>query len=64
MAIAGGPAPRILMAHADRSRMQKLTPGTYRRVLPYIRRYRGQLVLLVLATSLDSLPTAVSPLIL
>jgi ATP-binding cassette subfamily B protein len=43
---------------------QQVRPGTVRRVWPYLRRYRGPMVLLVLMTVVDSVITVVSPLIL
>jgi ATP-binding cassette, subfamily B, bacterial len=43
---------------------QQVRPGTVRRVWPYLRRYRGQMVLLVFITAVDSAVLVVSPLIL
>jgi ATP-binding cassette subfamily B protein len=43
---------------------QQVRPGTVRRVWPYLRRYRGPMVLLVLMTVVDSVIVVVSPLIL
>jgi ATP-binding cassette subfamily B protein len=43
---------------------QQVQPGTVRRVWPYLRRYRGPMVLLVLMTVVDSVIVVVSPLIL
>jgi ATP-binding cassette subfamily B protein len=39
-------------------------PGTVRRVLPYARRYRGLITLVLLATVTDAVITAISPLVL
>ena len=41
-----------------------MRPGTMRRVWPYLRRYRGAMVLLVVMTTVDSAVLVVSPLIL
>ena len=43
---------------------QQVRPGTVRRVWPYLRRYRGPMVLLVFITAVDSAILVVSPLIL
>ena len=43
---------------------QQVRPGTVRRVWPYLRRYRGQMVLLVFITAVGSAIVVVSPLIL
>ncbi len=43
---------------------QQVRPGTVRRVWPYLRRYRGPMVLLVFITAVDSAVLVVSPLIL
>ena len=43
---------------------QQVRPGTARRVWPYLRRYRGPMVLLVFITAVDSAILVVSPLIL
>jgi ATP-binding cassette, subfamily B, bacterial len=43
---------------------QQMRPGTARRVWPYLRRYRGPMVLLVFMTTVDSAIAVVIPLIL
>lgn len=48
----------------DEVTRQQVRPGTARRVWPYLRRYRGPVVLLVFITAADSAIVAVSPLIL
>ena len=44
--------------------MQKVRPGTVRRILPYAKRYRWSLVTVLLVTVLDSVLTVANPLIL
>jgi ATP-binding cassette subfamily B protein len=43
---------------------QKIRPGTVRRIIPYARRYRWALLLLVLIAAFDAVITAANPLIL
>jgi ATP-binding cassette subfamily B protein len=43
---------------------QQIKPGTVRRILPYVRRYRWALVLLLTVTAFDAAITAASPLVL
>jgi ATP-binding cassette, subfamily B, bacterial len=43
---------------------QKVRPGTVRRILPYARRYRWALALLLLVTALDAGITVANPLLL
>jgi ATP-binding cassette, subfamily B, bacterial len=50
--------------HEDEVTRQQVRPGTARRVWPYLRRYRGPMVLLVLITSVDSAIAVTIPLIL
>jgi ATP-binding cassette, subfamily B, bacterial len=50
--------------HEDEVTRQQVRPGTARRVWPYLRRYRGAMVLLVLITSVDSAIVVTIPLIL
>jgi ATP-binding cassette, subfamily B, bacterial len=50
--------------HEDDATRQQVRPGTARRVWPYLRRYRGPMVLLVLITSVDSAVVVTIPLIL
>jgi ATP-binding cassette subfamily B protein len=59
----GSPGPMRLRIDESITR-QQISPGTVRRILPYARRYRGTLVLLLSITLLDAAITAVSPLIL
>jgi ATP-binding cassette subfamily B protein len=58
-----GPGFRIRYREDEVTR-QQVRPGTLRRVWPYLRRYRGQMVLLVFITAVDSAILVVSPLIL
>jgi ATP-binding cassette, subfamily B, bacterial len=48
----------------DEVTRQQVRPGTMRRVWPYLRRYRGAMVLLAVITAVDSAILVVSPLIL
>jgi hypothetical protein len=48
----------------DEVTRQQVRPGTARRVWPYLRRYRGPMVLLVFMTTVDSAIAVVIPLIL
>jgi ATP-binding cassette, subfamily B, bacterial len=48
----------------DELTRQQVRPGTARRVWPYLRRYRGPMVLLVFTTAVDSAIVALTPLIL
>jgi ATP-binding cassette subfamily B protein len=48
----------------DEVTWQQVRPGTARRVWPYLRRYRGPMVLLVFITAVNSAIVVVSPLIL
>jgi ATP-binding cassette subfamily B protein len=50
--------------HEDEVTRQQVRLGTARRVWPYLRRYRGAMVLLVLITSVDSAIAVTIPLIL
>jgi ATP-binding cassette subfamily B protein len=50
--------------HEDEATRQQVRPGTARRVWPYLRRYRGAMVLLVFLTAVGSAIVVVSPLIL
>jgi ATP-binding cassette subfamily B protein len=43
---------------------QQIRPGTIRRILPYAKRYRWALVLLLIVTTLDAVITVASPLML
>ena len=48
----------------DEATRQQVRPGTVRRIWPYLRRYRGAMVLLLGVTVVDSAILVVSPLIL
>ena len=58
-----GPALGLWYREDDLTR-QQARPGTARRVWPYLRRYRGPMVLLVFITAVDSVIVVVIPLIL
>jgi ATP-binding cassette, subfamily B, bacterial len=53
-----------LLFREDELTWQQVRAGTARRVWPYLRPYRGPMVLLVFITAVDSAVVAVSPLIL
>jgi ATP-binding cassette subfamily B protein len=50
--------------HEDEVTRQQVRPGTVRRAWPYLRRYRGAMLLLVFLTAVESATVVVSPLIL
>jgi ATP-binding cassette, subfamily B, bacterial len=50
--------------HDDEVSQQTVRPGTARRVWPYLRRYRGAMVLLAAITAVDSAILVATPLIL
>jgi ATP-binding cassette subfamily B protein len=59
--------PRIIgvpLRLDDSITRQKVRPGTVRRILPYAKRYRWALVLLLLVTALDAVVTVANPLLL
>jgi ATP-binding cassette subfamily B protein len=59
--------PRIIgvpLRLDDSITRQKVRPGTVRRILPYAKRYRWALVLLLLVTALDAAVTVANPLLL
>jgi ATP-binding cassette, subfamily B, bacterial len=58
-----GPGFRVRHGEDEVTR-QQVRPGTARRVWPYLRRYRGPLILLVFVSAVYSAALAVSPLIL
>src|SRR5713226_1863815 len=61
----GGPGAIMMRSLGDSSvTRQKIRPGTFRRILPYVKRYRWGLVLLLIITSLDAVIAAASPLLL
>ncbi|MGW0885785.1 ABC transporter ATP-binding protein [Streptomyces sp. NPDC002671] len=43
---------------------QRVTPGTVRRIMPYLKRYRATMVVLLLTTVVSAVITAASPLLL
>jgi ATP-binding cassette, subfamily B, bacterial len=66
LAMIGAPGPglRIRGFGGDTSlTQQKITPGTVRRIFPYARPYRWQLIVLLLATMIDALIAAGTPLL-
>ncbi|MFZ0189159.1 MAG: ABC transporter ATP-binding protein, partial [Streptosporangiaceae bacterium] len=56
--------PGFRVQHLDEVTRQQVRPGTVRRVWPYLRRYRGPMVLLLGITAVDSAILVVIPLIL
>jgi ATP-binding cassette, subfamily B, bacterial len=54
----------LIRYREDEVARQQVRPGTVRRVWPYLRRYRGPMVLLVGITAVDSAIVVVSTLIL
>jgi len=58
-----GPGPFRLRLNETTTR-QRVAPGTARRVLSYIRRFRSALTVLLLLTAFDAAVTAMGPLIL
>src|SRR5690348_1416440 len=59
----GGKAMMLLRLDDSITR-QKVKPGTIRRIIPYARRSRWALILLLTATALDSGITVANPLLL
>ena len=57
-----GPLPRLRLD--DSITRQRIKPGTVKRIIPYARRYRWPLALVVFLTALDSVITVANPLIL
>ncbi|MFG2956780.1 ABC transporter ATP-binding protein [Streptomyces sp. NPDC048291] len=67
MAMMGGPeplGPRRMRFNDDSITRQQIKPGTVRRIVPYALRHRGALTAMLLATGLDALITASSPVLL
>jgi ATP-binding cassette subfamily B protein len=61
---APGPGLKIRGFGGDPSvTQQKITPGTVRRIFPYARPYRWQIILLLAATVIDALVAAGTPLL-
>jgi ATP-binding cassette subfamily B protein len=58
----GGPGLRLRLSE-DITR-QQVTPGTFRRIIPYAMRYRWTLLLLLAITVVDSSVTVANPLLL
>lgn len=48
----------------DQVTRQQIKPGTVRRIIPYARRYRGAMIVLVFITALDAALAVVNPVIL
>ena len=59
-----GPSFGIRYIRDDEITRQRVRPGTMRRILPYAKRFRGPMVLLLLITAVDSSILAASPLLL
>lgn len=59
----GNPMPMRLRL-GDSVTNQQVRPGTIRRIIPYAKRYRWKLALLLTATAIDSVVTVANPLIL
>jgi ATP-binding cassette subfamily B protein len=61
----GGGGPGLMRLRLDASiTRQRIKPGTYRRVLPYAKRFRWTLALLLFVTAVDSVITVANPLML
>ena len=60
------PGPVIGMRYIrdDEITRQMIRPGIFRRILPYARRYRGALAVLLLIAAVDSAILAITPLLL
>jgi ATP-binding cassette subfamily B protein len=60
------PGPVIGMRYIrdDDITRQMIRPGTFRRILPYARRYRGALAILLLIAAVDSAILVITPLLL
>src|ERR1700691_4475685 len=54
----------VLRYREDEATRQQVRPGTVRRIWPYLRRYRGKMVLLLGITAVESAVLVVSTLIL
>ncbi|MGW1976987.1 ABC transporter ATP-binding protein [Streptomyces sp. NPDC001889] len=62
----GGPGPLIQVRGGfgpESPDRQQITPGTLRRVLPYLRPYRGTVAALLVITALDALMIVTTPLL-
>jgi ATP-binding cassette, subfamily B, bacterial len=59
----GGQMPMRLRL-GDSVTRQQVKPGTFKRILPYAKRYRWQLLLLLIATAIDAVIAVANPLIL
>ncbi|MEV2235774.1 ABC transporter ATP-binding protein [Streptomyces phaeochromogenes] len=63
----GGPTPlgpRRTRFRDESITRQKIRPGTVRRIIPYALRHRGALAAMLLATTVDAVIAATSPLLL
>ncbi|GAA4474524.1 ABC transporter ATP-binding protein [Phytohabitans houttuyneae] len=62
----GGPGlgPMGMRSGPDLPRGRKVRAGTFRRILPYAKRYRGSLVLLVILTAMHAAFAAITPIAL
>jgi ATP-binding cassette, subfamily B, bacterial len=60
----GGPGPRLRLRLDEEVTRQQIRPGTIRRILPYAKKYRWALALLLTVTAIDSAITVTNPLIL
>jgi ATP-binding cassette, subfamily B, bacterial len=59
-----GMSPLRLRFDDDSITRQRIKPGTVRRILPYVRRYRWTMALLLLTSVVDAVITATNPLLL
>jgi ATP-binding cassette subfamily B protein len=64
MGTGGMKAPMGMLRLDESVTRQKVRPGTARRILPYITRYRWALALLLFVTALDAAITTAQPLVL
>jgi ATP-binding cassette, subfamily B, bacterial len=66
VAMMSGPGmgPVRMRIDPNRTGNERVTPGTFRRIIPYARRYRWSLTTLVLLTALHAGIAALSPIIL
>src|SRR4051794_22412016 len=64
-AMIGGPGPVMIRGFGDDSPLtrQQIKPGTVRRILPYLRSYRRQVISLVLLAVLGAVVTVSIPLL-
>jgi ATP-binding cassette subfamily B protein len=62
MMMSGGPGLRLRLD--EEVTRQQVKPGTLRRILPYAKRYRSALILLLFVAAVDSAVTVGNPLLL